>query len=63
MTSKQFKRARDDLGLSQIEMADALGVKVRQIGRRENGDVLIKHETKLAVEYLLAVQDGLVDPI
>ena len=49
MTGKELKAAREELGLSIDELADALGVNARTIYRLEDSD-------KVPTRYVLALQ-------
>jgi transcriptional regulator with XRE-family HTH domain len=49
-----FRQHRRDLGLTQDEFADALGLSKRQVGRYEAGRAPIPPRTVLAVEALVA---------
>ena len=53
MTPKQFKAARSTLGLTQKQMAEALGLTIRQITRLEAGETPVHKQTELAVKYLM----------
>ena len=52
MTTDQFKQARNALGFSVNEMADALGISSRTIRRYEAGTWEITKITALAIEAL-----------
>ena len=53
MTAAQYKAHREQLGLTQVELASRLGVSVRTIKHREGGR-LITREAALAMRWLLA---------
>ena len=52
MTPAEYKAAREQLGLTQVELADRLGVSVRTIKHRESGR-LITREAIMAMRLLL----------
>tara|TARA_R110001606_G_scaffold383789_1_gene546216 strand:- start:168 stop:335 length:168 start_codon:yes stop_codon:yes gene_type:complete len=54
MTNADFKKARQQLGLTQLQFAKKLGLTNRQIIRLEQ-DHPIQKQTALAVEYLLTL--------
>jgi len=53
MDNSDFKKARQQLGLTQLQLAEKLGLTNRQIIRLEQ-DHPIQKQTALAVKYLLA---------
>ena len=53
MTSADLIAARTALGMSQKQLAEALGLTDRQIGNLERGRSPIMRQTELAVKYLL----------
>lgn len=57
MTPAEFRAAREALGLTQIALAKALGMKERQIRNLETGAVPIKRVIALAIEALAARAD------
>jgi transcriptional regulator with XRE-family HTH domain len=55
LTSKGFRAAREALGMTQLQLAKALGMKTdRQIRRMEKGKSPIHKRTEVAVEKLLS---------
>jgi len=52
MTNSDFKKARQQLGLTQLQLAEKLGLTNRQIIRLEQ-DHPIQRQTALAIQYLL----------
>ena len=58
MTPKQFRKARLKLKLTQQEMADELGVLIRQVQRWEGDEQPIRRITELAVKYLLLINEA-----
>ena len=48
-----MKRARERLGMTQAELAEALGMQRNSIVRIENGSQPILRTTELSVKYLL----------
>ena len=59
MTTDQFKQARNALGFSVNEMADALGISSRTIRRYEAGTWEVTKITELAVNYMLYTHNQL----
>lgn len=57
MTPAEFKQARNDLGFSVNELADALGISSRTIRRYEAGTWEVTKITELAVNYLLYIHN------
>jgi len=57
MKGKGLKRARSQLGMTQKELGEALGVHWNSIARMENDypDFPITRTTELAVKYLLVM--------
>lgn len=53
MTGAELRRARERLGLTQREMAEAIGWQRNSIARCERGERPISRVTELAVKYLL----------
>jgi len=52
MTNSDFKKARQQLGLTQLQLAEKLGLTNRQIIRLEQ-DHPVQQQTILAIQYLL----------
>lgn len=59
MTAKEYRKLRNQLGLTQEKLADMLGVKRLAIIRRESGHTITK-EAELALRCLAnhADQEG-----
>jgi predicted transcriptional regulator len=53
MTIEDLKRARTRLGMTQRELAEALGMQTNSITRMEMGIQPIMRTTELSVRYLL----------
>ena len=53
MTGAKLKRNRQQLGMTQAGLADALGMQRNSVARMENGRQTIVRTTELAVKYLL----------
>ena len=54
MTNSDFKKARQQLGLTQLQLAEKLGLTNRQIIRLELGHPIQK-QTELAINYLVTL--------
>lgn len=54
MDRQELRERRRRLGLTQAQLADALGVSARAIGKWEAGDAPITLSIDLATRYLLA---------
>ena len=54
MTNSDFKKARQQLGLTQLQLAEKLGLTNRQIIRLEL-DHPIQKQTELAINYLVTL--------
>jgi len=52
MTNSEFKKARQQLGLTQLQLAEKLGLTNRQIIRLEQ-DHPIQRQTALAIQRLV----------
>jgi transcriptional regulator with XRE-family HTH domain len=52
MRAREFKAARDRLGLSQAKLAKALGMSVPQMNRYEHGKSRVPQVVALALEAL-----------
>ncbi len=53
MTGAELRRARKRLGMTQAELAEALGMQRNSIARMENGRQPVMRTTELGVKYLL----------
>jgi DNA-binding XRE family transcriptional regulator len=53
MTKAQLRRARERLGMTQKQLAEAIGMRETSIARMENGLQRIMRTTELSVKYLL----------
>ena len=56
MTSKELKRVRERLGMTQAELGEALGMQRNSITRMELGLRPITKVTALAVTHLVAMK-------
>jgi transcriptional regulator with XRE-family HTH domain len=54
MNNSDFKKARQQLGLTQLQLAEKLGLTNRQIIRLEQ-DHPIQKQTELAINYLVTL--------
>jgi DNA-binding XRE family transcriptional regulator len=54
MTREELKRARDRLGMTQKELAEALGMQTNSVTRMEMGIQPVMRTTELAIKYLLS---------
>ena len=54
MDNSDFKKARQQLGLTQLQLAEKLGLTNRQIIRLEQ-DHPIQKQTELAINYLVTL--------
>ena len=52
MTPAEYTAARLAVGLTQQHLADALGVHIRSVQRREAGDFPITREAEMAIRTL-----------
>lgn len=52
MTPAEFRAARKRLGLTQADLADALGMSRSQVSRMEHGAAPIVRRTVLALEAM-----------
>lgn len=52
MTNIEFKDARKNLGLTQVELADTLGMTRQHIGFLESGRSPVQKQTVLALDQL-----------
>jgi len=55
MTKEGLKRARKRLGMTQQQLAEALGMQRTSVARMEMGIQPIMRTTELAVKYLVSV--------
>jgi DNA-binding XRE family transcriptional regulator len=53
MTKAELRRARERLGMTQKQLAEAIGMRGTSIARMENGFQRIMRTTELSVKYLL----------
>jgi transcriptional regulator with XRE-family HTH domain len=53
MTGSKLRRARERLGLTQAELAEAIGMRKNSIARMERGERPVMRHTELSVKYLL----------
>jgi len=53
MTAAGFRQARKKLGMTQAELADAIGMQRNSIARIERDVQPVMRTTELAVKYLL----------
>ena len=53
---EQLKAARADLGMTQAQLAEALGITQGTLSRMENGLVPINKRTELALSALCAAR-------
>jgi DNA-binding XRE family transcriptional regulator len=53
MTKAELRRARERLGMTQKQLAEAIGMRETSVARMENGLQRIMQTTELAVKYLL----------
>lgn len=56
LTSAEYKRLRVQLGVSQVRMAELLGLHAQTVGNRERGAGSIDTEAVYAIRYLLLSQ-------
>lgn len=54
MNASEYRETREKLGLSQMALADALGVTNKTISNRERGTKPITKEAEMALRFLLA---------
>lgn len=52
MTPAQFTAARLAMGMNQGQLAEALGITVRQVNRYENGHSAIPKPVTIALDHL-----------
>jgi len=53
MTGAELRRARERLGLTQSELAEAIGMRKNSIARMERRERPVMKHTELAVKFLL----------
>jgi len=53
MTKAELRRARERLGMTQKQLAEAIGMRETSIARMENGLQRIMRTTELSIKYLL----------
>lgn len=59
MTPKEFKKARNDLGLTQAEMAEKLGYSRQPtIAEKEAGKASITRQDEIILHYLKIFSDN-----
>jgi DNA-binding XRE family transcriptional regulator len=61
MTTKEYREIRKKLKLSQMTLADVVGVTNKTISNRERGTKPITKEAEMAIRFLLAnpyLRDG-----
>ena len=56
MTGEALKTARKQLGMTQKELGEALGVHWNSVARMERNEFPIIRTTELAVKYLLVMK-------
>jgi transcriptional regulator with XRE-family HTH domain len=56
MQGSDLRRARKDLGKTQREFAEALGLNKNTVARAERDEIPIQTTTELAVKYLLVME-------
>jgi DNA-binding XRE family transcriptional regulator len=57
MTGTELRRARERLGMTQKELADALGMWRHSVARMERSESPVMKHTELAVKYLLLTME------
>jgi predicted transcriptional regulator len=55
MTREELRKARDRLGMTQKQLAEALGMQTNSVTRMEMGIQPIMRTTELSIKYLLSV--------
>ena len=58
MTPAELIAAKEALGMTQKQLADALGITTRHLRNYEQGGAAIPKQTSLAVRYLLVLRHG-----
>ena len=56
MKGRELRRARKALGMTQRELAEALGLNKNTVARAERGEIPIPTITELATRYLSLMQ-------
>ncbi len=56
MTGKNLRRMRQQLEMTQVEMAIAIGMRKNSVARMERGERPIMKTTVMAVKYLLVMK-------
>jgi len=57
MTPSEFKQARQKLGLTQLALANAIGMTSKMVGMMERGQAGIELRTELAIKQLITESD------
>lgn len=58
MTPQQFRERRQELGYTQEQLAQELGVTVRAVAKWEAGNAPIDRRTQLAMRYLALLRSA-----
>jgi DNA-binding transcriptional regulator YiaG len=53
MTRQEFKKLRESVGYSQVQLAKEFGVYVRSISRWETGEFPVPKMAELALRYIV----------
>ena len=53
MTGEELRQARNKLRMTQVEIAEAIGMQKNSIARMERGERPVLKHTELAVRYLI----------
>jgi len=56
MSGKELRRLRERLGLTQSELAEAIGMQKNSVARMERYERPILKTTEMAVRYLLVMK-------
>lgn len=54
MTAQEYKRLRESLSMTQLELANRLGVNPTVISRRERGVVAVGPEAQISIRMLVS---------